>query len=173
MQYYYFVIVAGIYLGTNTHTDDASAKLNIPTILLEQFGLQEYLGPVTVYKRCLFHTLLSERFVRLTGLHFIQVLICWFKLCHSKARKSFLALERAERLTLERWTKIKRNRPAAAGNEIRAVFYLSLLESSELFSANWKFCAFCPCTLKCAVVQKANFFYFLLIYLCDTSIHGC
>lgn len=43
MQYYYFVIVAGIYLGTNTHTDDASAKLNIPTILLEQFGLQNIL----------------------------------------------------------------------------------------------------------------------------------
>lgn len=77
-QHYYFVIkiVTGKYLGTNTHTDDASAKLNIPTIFLEQFGLQKYLGPVTVYRRCLFHVLVSERFVRLTGFHFIQVLIC-------------------------------------------------------------------------------------------------
>lgn len=76
VQYYYFVIVAGKYLGTNIDTDDARAKLNIPTILLEQFGLQEYLGPVTVYKRCLFHILVSERFVHLTGFHFTQVLIC-------------------------------------------------------------------------------------------------
>lgn len=82
IQYYYFVIkiVTRKYLGTNTHTDDASAslkvKLNIPTIFLEQCGLQKYLGPVTVYKKCLFHVLVYESFVHLTGFHFIQVLFC-------------------------------------------------------------------------------------------------
>lgn len=75
IQYYYFAIkiVTGKYLGTNIHTDDASAKLNIPAIFLEQFGLQI---SVAVYKRCLFHVLVSKRFVHLTGFHFIQVLIC-------------------------------------------------------------------------------------------------
>lgn len=78
IQHYYFVIEIVIrkYLGKNTHTDEASAKSNIPTILLEQFGLQKYLGPVTVYKRCLFHVLVSERFFHLTAFHFMQVLIC-------------------------------------------------------------------------------------------------
>lgn len=77
IQYYYFVIkiVTGKYLGTSTHTDEASTKLNIP-ISLEQFGLQKYISPVTVYKRCLFHVLVSERFVHLTGFPFIQVLFC-------------------------------------------------------------------------------------------------
>lgn len=59
MQYYYFVIeiVTGKYLGTKPHIDDASA--NIPKIFLEQFGVQKYLGPVTVYKRCLFHIIIG------------------------------------------------------------------------------------------------------------------
>lgn len=55
-QHYWLVIeiATGKYLGTNTHTDDASAKLTITTIFLEQFRLQRFLGPAAVYNTGLF-----------------------------------------------------------------------------------------------------------------------